>query len=273
MSPDGGGPQAEHHKAREVELHRLLAEGYRLRYGPPFARIFQQFWNDELLALLPGRIAGAVLDAGCGTGILLSDLLARCESVYGVDLSPEMLEQARARAPAARELRVGDLEALPYPDGSFTAVVMRGSLHHAASQPRALAEVSRVLAPGGQLALTEPSDDFPPVRWARAALYRRSSRFDPHDRAMRRRTLDAMLRAAGMEPLAWKRFGYLSYLVCGFPDVFPLILHLPARAPLARALVAIDRVASRLPILRVASFHLMALARKPESPRGSRDLD
>lgn len=269
--PEAEGAGLDAHKAREIELHRHVAEGYRLRYGTPFAAIFQKFWNEELLALLPERIEGPALDNGCGTGILLPDLTARCDAVYAVDLSPDMLAQARervgreggARGACLKELKEGDLEALPFPDGFFRTVICRGSLHHVPSRERAFSEACRVLAPGGLFALTEPSDDFPPVRWARGALYRASSKFDEHDRAFRRREVEDLLASSGFEPLAFKRFGYLSYLISGFPDVLPIILYLPGQVPLTRLLVRIDRFLSRVPGVRVASFHLMALARRP----------
>ena len=257
---------AEEHKAREIALHHHVASGYRLRYGTPFAAIFQQFWNDELLALLPERIASPALDNGCGTGILLPDLVKRCHQVHALDLSPDMLAQARERAPGVREVREGDLEALPYPDAFFRTVICRGSLHHVPSREKAFAEAWRVLAPGGVMALTEPSDDFFLVRWARAMLYRFSSKFDEHDRAFTRAEVERLLAQNGFELVAFKRFGYFSYLISGFPDVFPLILYLPGKVALTQGLVAVDRIVSRIPGLRVTSFHLMALARKPAAP-------
>jgi ubiquinone/menaquinone biosynthesis C-methylase UbiE len=268
MSAPANG-SAEEHKAREIALHQHVASGYRLRYGTPFSAIFQQFWNDELLALLPDRIEAPALDNGCGTGILLPDLVKRCHEVHALDLSPDMLAQARERAPGVRELREGDLEALPYPDGFFRTVICRGSLHHVPSREKAFAEAYRVLAPGGWLALTEPSDDFVLVRWARAMLYRFSSKFDEHDRAFTRGEVERLLAQNGFELAGFKRFGYFSYLISGFPDVLPIILYLPGKVALTKAMVAVDRFVSRIPGLRVTSFHLMALARKP-SPSASR---
>src|SRR5258705_8558835 len=120
--------------------------------------------------------------------------------------------------------------------------------------------------------LTEPSDDFLPVRWARAALYSVSSKFDEHDRAFRAREVTSLFIQTGFEPVSFKRFGYLSYMFCGFPDVLPIILWLPGQVGLTRALVSVDRFLSRVPGLRVASFHLMALARKPGNPRDVRQI-
>ena len=259
------------HKTREIELHKHVATGYRLRYGTPFSKIFQQFWNDELLSMLPPSFEGPALDNGCGTGILLPDLMKRCPAVHAVDLSPDMLAQARERAPGA-DLREGDLEQLPFPDGFFKTVICRGSLHHVPSREKAFAEAYRVLAPGGMMLLTEPSDDFLPVRWARAALYSVSSKFDEHDRAFRAREVTSLFVQTGFTPVSFKRFGYLSYMFCGFPDVLPIILWLPGQVALTRALVSVDRFLSRVPGLRVASFHLMALARKPGNPRDVRQI-
>lgn len=274
MSPPSGfdvGNDAQQHKAREIELHKHVSEGYRLRYGTPFADVFQQFWNEKLLGLFPERIAAPALDDGCGTGILLPDLANRCESVHAIDLSPDMLAQARRRAPGV-DIREGDAENLPFQDGFFRSVVCRGSLHHVPSREKAFREAYRVLAPGGLLALTEPSDDFFPVRWARAALYRFSAKFDEHDRAFTRQEVATLMRETGFEVIKFERFGFLSYMFCGFPDVLPVILYLPGKVALTRLLVGIDRVLARVPGVRVASFHLMALGRKPEAPAPAGDL-
>jgi len=94
-----------------------------------------------------------VLDLGCGTGRLSVALaeqgLAR---VWGVDASPEMLEVARGKVPASVGLKEGRAEQLPFRDDWFERVVM-WLVVHCVDRPAAFAEVGRVLAPGGRLAV------------------------------------------------------------------------------------------------------------------------
>lgn len=97
-----------------------------------------------------------LLDVGCGPGqftILIAEQLPAVEAV-GVDLAPTMIELARRHAadsPAAPRLRfeVADAAHLPFPDGHFDAVLSSGSIKHWTDPVAGLAEIHRVLAPGG----------------------------------------------------------------------------------------------------------------------------
>lgn len=98
-----------------------------------------------------------VLDVGCGPGHL-SIRLARQHSldVTGLDLDPAMIERARANADDARSgdrrpsFLVGDVASLPFPGASFDLVVSTLSMHHWADPRAGLAEIGRVLRPGGR---------------------------------------------------------------------------------------------------------------------------
>ena len=101
--------------------------------------------------------AGAlVLDLACGTGNLAIPLAKRGACVTGLDIAPNLLEQARERA-AAEGLEVsfeeGDAEQLPYPDATFDAVVSMFGAMFAPQPARVVEECARVLKPGGQLAM------------------------------------------------------------------------------------------------------------------------
>ena len=112
-------------------------------------------YRRRLLELVPEGVT--VLEIGVGTGGLLMELAARTLQVIGVDHSPAMLEEARRRLAAAAvngiELRLGEMSHLPLPDASVGCVVANMVLHHAADPSAVLAEIRRVLDPGGILLL------------------------------------------------------------------------------------------------------------------------
>ena len=101
--------------------------------------------------------AGAqVLDVACGTGNASLPLARRGAHVTGVDIVPALLEQARARAEAegfSIRFEEGDAEQLPYPNGTFDAVVTMFGAMFAPQPELVVAECARVLKPGGLLAM------------------------------------------------------------------------------------------------------------------------
>jgi SAM-dependent methyltransferase len=102
--------------------------------------------------------AGAqVLEVGCGPGHLSIRLARHAFEVTGLDLDPAMIARARANAdrPGNSDQRrpsfvVGDVATLAFPDGSFDLVVSTLSMHHWADPMAGLAEIGRVLRPGGR---------------------------------------------------------------------------------------------------------------------------
>jgi SAM-dependent methyltransferase len=112
--------------------------------------------DDEALApLLAGLPAGArVLDAACGTGRHAATLAAAGHEVVGVDASEAMLAVAAAKLPGA-DLRLGRLDDLPLDDGEVDAVVCSLALTHVAELEPVLAELARVLRPGGTAILSD----------------------------------------------------------------------------------------------------------------------
>jgi len=94
----------------------------------------------------------ALLEVGCGGGLLLRDALALGARVTGIDHSQEMAELARERAPGA-EVLVAAAEELPFADQAFTAVAMSIVFFFFARPLVVLGETRRVLRPGGRLAI------------------------------------------------------------------------------------------------------------------------
>ena len=111
------------------------------------------------LAALPALLDEhwIVGDLGCGTGELAASLAPFVARVIGVDASKPMLAAARRRLEDAEnvELRAGELEALPIADGELDAAVLFLVLHHVVEPGPALAEVARVLKPGGRVLVVD----------------------------------------------------------------------------------------------------------------------
>jgi demethylmenaquinone methyltransferase/2-methoxy-6-polyprenyl-1,4-benzoquinol methylase len=95
-----------------------------------------------------------VLDACCGTGDLAVAAGRAGGTVTGLDFSPAMLERARRKLPAATWVE-GDLLALPFEAGSFEAATVGFGVRNVADLERGLAELRRVLVPGGRVAVLE----------------------------------------------------------------------------------------------------------------------
>lgn len=103
----------------------------------------------DALALQEGA---ALLDVGCGAGLFCSLAAERGGAVSGLDAAPELVNIARERTPDG-DFQVGEMEALPYPDGSFDVVCLLNSLHYAAHPAVALREARRVARRGAPIVL------------------------------------------------------------------------------------------------------------------------
>jgi len=172
------------------------------------ARFLQQAaWTRDLRSYLFGRAglaqAQRVLEVGCGTGAILSDLPTR-SSLHGLDLEASRLAEAHVHAPAAA-LTCGDALSLPYPAGIFDITFCHFLLLWVSDPLRALLEMKRVTRPGGSiLAMAEPDyshrrdkpDELAPLgRWQAESLRRQGA-----DPALGAR-LAELFRQAGIPPI------------------------------------------------------------------------
>lgn len=161
-----------------IEFDERVARGVEAMYATPDVA-GQRRRVIELLAPSAGE---QVLDVGAGPGFLLHEMaqaVGVAGRVVGIDPSEPMLALARRRCEEQPqvELRVGEATALPFDDASFDAVVSTQVYEYVADMEKALAEVRRVLRPGGRVLILDT--DWDSIVW-------RTS-----DRARMRRVLEA----------------------------------------------------------------------------------
>ena len=131
------------------------AEAYE-RYLVP--AVMARFADDLVESVGPGD---RVLDVACGTGIVARRAAARGATVVGVDVNAQMLDVARAADPAVEWIEA-DATALPLADDAFDVVLCQQGLQFMPDPAAALAEMRRVLAPGGRLTVSvwRPSETY-----------------------------------------------------------------------------------------------------------------
>jgi ubiquinone/menaquinone biosynthesis C-methylase UbiE len=119
-------------------------------------------WDRILERILASRGTLDVLDAGCGTGFLAFELVARGHRVTGIDFAPTMIAEARRKA-TERSVSVrfeeGDAERLRFAPGSFDLVISRHLLWTLAHPEAAVDEWIRILRPGGRLVVVDSQLD------------------------------------------------------------------------------------------------------------------
>jgi ubiquinone/menaquinone biosynthesis C-methylase UbiE len=147
----------------EWQGYDAIAERYDRVWSTRFESVARRIWT-----LIPVRFGAAVLDLGCGTGIvtrILTELNRQPRLIVGCDRSPRMLNQALLHVPELRAC-IGDATALPISTATFDIVTASFVLSHVRDYRAALRETFRVLKPSGEFAVSgwaPPSDPYSAV--------------------------------------------------------------------------------------------------------------
>jgi SAM-dependent methyltransferase len=160
---------------------------------------------DALVALVAPGPDDTILDVACGGGLVVCAFAPHVGHATGIDMTPAMLDRARALAAEKGIQNVawdeGDVAALPYPDGVFTIVTSRFAMHHFPDPLAVMREMVRVCAPGGDIVVADTCVTADP---AKAECFNRLERLrDPsHVRALPLAELRGLFRQAGLgEPV------------------------------------------------------------------------
>lgn len=212
-----------HKHTREAAPH---TEGRLIRWGSSYDMLVNILTLGQARRLRMKTVdlaqletGDSVLDVGCGTGAVtlpVKQRVGETGQAAGIDPSPEMIEVAQRKARHAGleiDFRVGVIESLPYPDETFDAVTSSLMMHHLPEnlQVAGLAEVMRVLKPGGRLLIADM------MRPSTSTLERDSTFLTHYHRGGNRfgvENLKSLLEAAGFEEIdqVEERFLVIGFL-------------------------------------------------------------
>ena len=129
--------------------NRAYYDEFARHYDDRRARGYHKLIDDQAAALVRRVGEGkTLLEVGCGTGLILERVVEFAQRADGVDVSPGMVEHARRRG---LNVRVADATALPYDDAVFDVAFSFKVLAHVSKLEEALAEMLRVVRPGGHI--------------------------------------------------------------------------------------------------------------------------
>lgn len=184
-------------------FNAVSGDGYELQMGRFSRRLAGRFL--DFTGLSDG---GSILDAGCGTGALSAELVARTEHAHivGIDISPAYVAYAEASTKSARiAFETGDLTALSYPDATFEQVYSQIVLHFIPDTARAVSELVRVTKPHGKVSAAV-WDSRGGLTFNRFFLDT-AAMIDPGADTLRRRTFTRPLTRPGELAGAWQDAG------------------------------------------------------------------
>ena len=190
--------------------HQSLIRDQFTRQATPFSTAAPIASEAALQLIIDAARPGpddTLLDVACGGGIVVCAFAPYVRHATGIDVTPAMLERARALAAekglASVSWREGEVERLPYPDGAFTIVVTRFAMHHFLDPAAVFREMVRVCAPpgpnkpGGRVVVV---DTYTSEDAAKAAAFNRLEilRDPSHARSLYLAELKGLFRTAGL---------------------------------------------------------------------------
>jgi 2-polyprenyl-6-hydroxyphenyl methylase/3-demethylubiquinone-9 3-methyltransferase len=217
------------------------------RFAGDFDREMNPYEVEKRIRLIFGEVFAGVdlvgrrlLDAGCGTGLFSKIAVEAGARVTSVDVGPALLAEVAKKCESERV--VGSVTDLPFLDRTFEIVICTEVIEHTPDPRRAVAELARVLAPGGTLVLTTPNRVWHPM--IRLANFLKLRPYEGLENWVRWSDLRRWLGEDGLAVAELRGFNALPFL---HPVLYPLIDRLDAFGGgiLGRLMINILAVASR----------------------------
>jgi ubiquinone/menaquinone biosynthesis C-methylase UbiE len=189
--------------------HQSLIRDQFTRQATPFSTAAPIASEAALRMIIDAARPGpddTMLDVACGGGIVVCAFAPHLRHATGIDVTPAMLQRARALAAEKGLANItwqeGEVEPLPYPDAAFTIVVTRFAMHHFLDPAAVFREMVRVCAPGGRVVIVDTYTSNDPAK--AAAFNQLEVLRDPsHARSLYLTELKALFETAGLgEPRA-----------------------------------------------------------------------
>jgi len=149
-------------KKEEIRIQAKLANIYtNVRRVCKASSLFYDYWDDLFVKNLDAEANPIILDCGCGTGFLLKRLHEEGYNfLVGLDITPEMLREAKILLGNTADLVLADAEELPFRAKSLDVILCRGTLHHIPQFRKTVSEIARSLRGNGILLLSETNESL-----------------------------------------------------------------------------------------------------------------
>lgn len=222
------------------------------RYSNPHSLLYHTWQIKKMVSLI--ELKAPVLDNGCGSGFLAEFI--KQHPVVALDFSREMAKLASRRY---RTVVRGDSQRLPFSSNYFATVINRGLLHHLPEPHEAVREIHRILVKGGEAFFMEPIWNV--INSLPRKIAKKGKHFSQLHKNFRMEELTEVI-GGYLEIKNLYRFGYVAYVLLGFPDVLNIFKFFPFKKKLAPMLIELDEKISTIPLLRSTSWGVMIVARK-----------
>jgi len=242
--------------AEEIAVQdRVACEYEQNRYQAPYAKRYHNWWTEQMLARV--RTDGRLLDNGCGIGLLFDKIASG--QVVGLDISREMLKYA---SKYSDKLILGNSQKLPLKDDCFDVVFCRSLLHHLPQPQLAVKEMYRVLKPEGEVVIVDTNRSL--LSALPRIIANRGEHFWQGHKNLSRAAIEQLLKPYfEIEEVMY--FGYIAYPLLGFPDILNLFKFVPFKSIAEPALMLVDNILSRIPVLRTQSWGILVKAVKRDA--------